>query len=518
MKFPCLLFFFMMALNSAGAQNLPLKAVIEDEFNTLKAFALEPNSFLVIEEGDERSSRAYLGGRITININQVERLINQIEAKFSKYIVRLIIAHELAHQIQFRHYKNFNSELLKECQADIIAGFLLYQLAGKDYYDDLNGSKNMSVEDISDRLKEALVAIFELGEDFYIQHTHPKRNQRRTALRDGMIYGNIWIYNMVINDTTVNDSNKENLFQSYNKTKQLLDYRHKDNILSWSFRHAQKIIHDDCQACKNLVFENKFEWDTLSTNPYVYFQQRIRNISDVSVNIDFSNQLYTVSVSESENNLHWQLRSSHAEKLTIKAGEIKSIEGKLEWFATEELMPRIILPGFEGSIYTCRIPGLLINNPPLPGKFNATNVNAELQIQNILGIFYYRRHKIEEFIGSVGQSSDIDKLDVFYQSNLVVPHAADTRINFDLIDGKYSFFINFNFGPDVKSADKWLSNIFSMLLEEIPGLTFEKDSSDDSSHYNTWNIMDNNKITGEIVYSKFTKSNLYLVDLIIFSN
>src|SRR5882672_2400495 len=94
---------------------------IKAGFEQIKILSREPD--LLLEIVDEQGhSISIIGGRVKISRSEIRSVISQVSPKYTDYVVKLFVAHEIAHQIQFRHYGRGQESVLRECQADLIAG------------------------------------------------------------------------------------------------------------------------------------------------------------------------------------------------------------------------------------------------------------------------------------------------------------------------------------------------------------------------------------------------------------
>ncbi len=102
------------------------------------------------------------------------------------FLVRFILTHELAHQIQFGIYDSLymqgdcEKKQLFECQADVISGIMM----GRLY--DLTGDAN-SNQDIR-TIESGLAYIYNQGDNEYGVSLHPTPMARRSAFRYGLGY------------------------------------------------------------------------------------------------------------------------------------------------------------------------------------------------------------------------------------------------------------------------------------------------------------------------------------------
>ena len=514
--------YLIISLCALGSTNLwsqdaQIRKLIEKEFEYIRVMTKENGAFLEFEDDEKTSSRSKLGGRVIINTYQLKNLIKQLDIKYQVYIIRLVIAHELAHQIQYRHYGKENSQLLNECQADILAGYLLFLCLGEEYLQRRADTGKADLGPFVEKLLDPLNAIFELGDNYTRDHVHPRKEQRRTAFRDGVFYGNIWYLDAVINDPKTDKSLIPTLKTKLLDYQKLLDYRYPDNLVTWSQRRAKKILNQDTEACNNLIFFNEWEWDTTAANPYLTYRHVIRNIGKQPVSIEFNDQIYTVLRDDGNNSLYWAPRRSNMHSVTIQPGAKKDITDRLKWEATKVLMPRYITPGSKNSIFSCtmqrdkvKVMGLEIHQINYLQKTTLTN-------QSVYGVLLSERDRLETYRHGIGIAHSENQLDeIIYDSQLQVPHAKGTEIVYNADDQACKVKITLYDGKVKARAEEQVKQAIKDLTSELPSLQLSQPMQ--TSYGKTYYTLrlDQTEI-GEIAINKFEKPADYIVTIEIFS-
>lgn len=488
-----------------------LETVVTEQFMLLKKIAHEPGCNLEFSLTNDGSHSMMSGSKIVINLPQLRDLIKGVEEKHAVDIVRMILAHELAHQMQYRYYGRVFNLLLNECQADILAGFLLFQLKGQDFFTWIDEQKIQHQDDsrmqkklglFSQELSASLTVIFNLG-DVYIDNDHPRSEERRRALREGIAYGNLWLFNSINNDPRILKENKTTSLQYEKKYKELLGYLPEDNVIIWSLRQAKKIVHNPRKNCKNIVVYNDFKWNTSANNPYITYYQKLQNIGSNIITINFYNQVNTVSRKEPNNTLLWNLISNRSFSITLKPGETKIINDSLQWVASETQMPSYNPLGDNNSFYYCST--LNDRETEIKSLSHRLVHNTLKEEVNTLDVLFSERNNFSKHISSVGTALDKEDFNtVYYESNLRLTSANRTHIIYDRESNSYSLQTTWegeNYSNEAFDArDQLLEILRKNGLKVEPEKTYTKSSD--------WNILDESaKRIGEIIlFISSTKS------------
>ena len=440
-----ILCFFFFVNSAVGQQSL--QAIVTEQFTVLKGLAHEPGCKLELSNNNPGSHSLMNGSKIVINLPQLSSLIKSVGQQHAIDQIRLILAHELAHQMQYRFYGRISNVLLSECQADVLAGFLLFQLKGQDYVrwmdeqgiQEANDSRlKKRINFIIQELYAALTVIFNLG-DPQADNDHPRNEERRRAVREGIAYGNLWLANSVNNDPNVPKEKKIATFKAEKNYKELVGFLPEDNVITWSLRQAKKIIHYPRKNCKDIVVYNNFSWNTSADSPYINYHQKLMNIGSSTITVNFFNQTNTVSREEPDNSLLWDLRFSKAYSLTLRPGETKIIDDRLEWTASENLMPNYNCLGYRNSLYYCS----MLDAPETVTKSLSHSLRVApttlVEEKNLIDILFSERNNLPRHITSVGTSLDEEDFNTVYYESSLRPSSADlTRIIYNREDNLYS--------------------------------------------------------------------------------
>lgn len=492
-----------------------LRQAVQNAFDTLKYIAQEPNASLEFDNSRQLNTESRKQGRIIVNLRQIQYILNHVDEIYSKDVIRLIVGHELGHQVQYRYYTNQQfSPVLNECQADILAGFFLFQISLQEFYKEnpLLHENDPRISKLDSHFARVVLAgvsaIFDLGDDYTKDNTHPRNEQRRLAVRDGFTYGGFWIVDAAHNLPQLSNTIHLQAYQEGEKLKKILNYLPADNVLTWSYRHAKNIVHFQQENSKNIVVYSDWKWDTTRTNPYCSYTHKIKNIGDKIVSVNFEDQIYTALRTDPSNSLYWDIVSNNSYALALQPGETKSITGRLKWDATIDLEPYFVKIGDKGSLYSC---STIIHKEEdissyMPAAFDDVHAPS---LDAVLDVILSERDKFTSYIDGIGNVYFDDSFDnIDYPSRLKVPVANETRIHFDRRNNAYSMYVNLYVGAYRDVALTRINSILEAMKKIAPRNQYEIIT--DESDNKVWEVYDEGRgRVGQISLDKVKKSHIY---------
>ncbi len=273
-------------------------------------------------------------------------LNNSAVSGYAEFIVQFLVAHELAHQIQFRNYAQNMSSIsscevrrLYECQADILAGNMISELYRLDDSVAL-GSR------FTPLMVHALEYVYKLGDDENSITSHPSSIQRRSAFRLGLAYSIL----------------KNKVYSDNKEIQESIDYRNNEDSLIWSLRLAKHIIHFPNAISKHIIYtslpDKEFEqlaiWDTSSRNPVVKFKTGyFKNTDKKPVKLFL--QVRLVGKEREFWNASKPFMQGRVLNFTValQPGDSTYLSGELNWWglSTSKRMPSLILPPHNEALY-----------------------------------------------------------------------------------------------------------------------------------------------------------------------
>lgn len=508
-----LLILTLFASIGVSAQNETIETITQQEFEAIKISAKEPSAFLVLENTPNNSSRSEIGGKVVINTWQINRTLQDIEAKDKRYVIRLFVAHEIAHQSLYRMFGRIQPTLLNECQADIISGFLFFQTLSSEFMKQPNAYSPDDLMDLLAKVKDPLDAIFTLGDILSKDHTHPVKEHRRSAFRDGFAYGMLWFAYFIISNPEIPTEVKKDIRTKFGEVSEILNYTFGEDVINWSLKRSREIIHFGLNACSNIVTHVDYKWNTSSKDPHLYYSIFLKNIGSSKTYVSFESQIVLVLREDRENTLFWETYKKKLHQVILKPDAVYEITDKIQWNATESKMPRVLIIPEGNSLYDCdlEVP-IPVPEIFLPKTSQAAAYQNEQRLQTGLGILYYDRNRIKEYINSIGFIYDktMDIKRVLYDCKFEIPTASLSRVSYDLKDKKYAFEVTFgDFDAQAKALTK-ASALIELLKRELPELTIKEENT--NIFEANWLLLENGNRTGRLVVMKISKT-LFVIKL-----
>ena len=213
----------------------PLERTIHEEMKSLAALTGLPDAVWIVRGGGAHS---HPDVGVIVDLDQIAAIKRSMPDDEFLPVLRWIIAHEQAHQVQFRQYSPSIANAdppdreVYEAQADILAGKYLIETLANTTEQDRRGVTN------------TLKAAFALGVERYALADHPSKEGRLTAARLGMAAG------MMVKMMQLGTPGA---MESAATLARTLDYHGGEEVLPWSLRTARRIVNYRRPAIVDLV-------------------------------------------------------------------------------------------------------------------------------------------------------------------------------------------------------------------------------------------------------------------------
>jgi len=291
------------------------------------------------------------GEGIKISRKGLERILHDSAAGSAGLIIQFLVAHELAHQLQFAHYRGnmintTSCELrrLYECQADVLAGVYVSGLY------DLPDSVAINAK-LTPFMLRALEYVYSIGDEEYSRIFHPSFTERRMAFRLGLAYPAV----------RAGFRNGANTYSG-----EAIDYRPGEDSLAWSLRLSRAIIHYPNSVNKRIFFSSLA--GTADSSDFITWHKTLKDPS-VSYKLGYFKNANPFPV-----NLFLQcgLRGTYRDstrqdpKYAVLQGKVKNysyhlvpgdsvlVSGVLNWYGLSDsaFWPHFVSPPNLESLYT----------------------------------------------------------------------------------------------------------------------------------------------------------------------
>lgn len=284
--------------------------------------------------------QSYPQSGITFSTSVLKRIFSQSNVKQKKWIIRFLLAHEDAHQLQFRTYSPeqvnvADAEIgrIKECQADILAA-KYFGMSIDEGYAGTNANR-----EFSQAIRDVLEVSFNLG-DQERGANHPNREARRTATRLGLARAQ---YEKII----LLPQNVEQFAASTRHMAVVLDIRDQESVMEWSKRLARRIVHYKAEVCNDLAIskiEITYSDKQLETGSAT-FHINYRNNGSHTLHADMEVQCVTTAALDPNDTSRWQKWTVRNFDFILAPNESFHADGQLTWQQTPDCPnPELIVP------------------------------------------------------------------------------------------------------------------------------------------------------------------------------
>ncbi len=323
--------------------------------------------------------------------------------------VRLILAHEFAHFLQYKKYKqeltdiSLMSSIIYECQADIIAGKYcnesiaesMVEKKVKAYQDKVPLEKVDSLVILEKTFNlDALKLFYQIGAHENETSDHPFNEQRLLAVKLGIEAGKLYMLDLASQkyDNILSREDMKSILSKRSAlafNSKLTDPYNFDSIMYWSLWQAKRVIHYNFEATKNLIisWNPEIKWDTSSDNPYVYYEYSLLNTGNKTMICDFQVRCDAVLRNNPDSNIYSGFLQSRDYSIELLPKQHKLIKDKLNWtYWDKKYMPRMISPSDPTSLLSCRFEGdneLLTNNSNPNYRKQFTDVDEQPEQRSI---------------------------------------------------------------------------------------------------------------------------------------
>ncbi|WP_405296807.1 ImmA/IrrE family metallo-endopeptidase [Algibacter sp. Ld11] len=314
---------------------------------------------------------------IRLNIDKINSIVKSSNSIVKEYIIRFIVAHEFAHQMQYQAYKDhpnyMNNDLVSrtiiETQADILASLMLLYINFELF--DFIKQKPLLINEI---FEELLNVAIEIGSNEHTIGTHPNKRDRALAFRLGFTNGLGYIYDQRVKANPALNIKMGLTPEIFKKQMDYIlnfvDNKNDEELFAWSYRQAKKILNYDRKVSNNLVLitppNQRITFHTGKSHPYVDYDLTYKNIGNKSIIIEMEVFVSLINrINPKSAKSFRKLNVNHYSFYLPPQGTYR-IQDKLRWDKGEndphgileiskDQMPSIIYPNINtpDAIYSC---------------------------------------------------------------------------------------------------------------------------------------------------------------------
>ncbi len=321
------------------------QAIAESEAAASSRWGVAP-TLRILPTGNHLRSRP--DGRVEISLDAAYRLTDGSTPDQARAILAWVLAHEVWHQVQYRDgFSDFAASATQrrraECTADIMAGYAVFdadlaQRRSEPTENDVRGiaAKLGSVVEITSSLEE--------GTGGYANH--PESAKRRTAIRYGFVRA------LKERATSLADNAETRLLRDH--LAKVYDIRSGEASGIWAERSCAMILHDGDGVGDLIGGAPAIDWNRDGSPPIVTYRIPYRNEGEKPIEAVLEVRTVMVPRASREDRDSWKQVDGRRYRVTIQPGGEYVLAGTLQWVATEDAMPRLLVPGAPDSFYNAR--------------------------------------------------------------------------------------------------------------------------------------------------------------------
>lgn len=419
---------------------------------------------------------------IELSLDELKRISPITEKNIRFYIVRFVVAHEFAHQMQYYKFgtnaKFMNNDLVSktiiEAQADILAGSIFFMISPELYV-----YQETQPDFVKKVFHELFKVTFNMGIGENTLGSHPSRRDRMLAIRTGFTYGFSIVYdNRIKSDTAwaIKNGITHQIFKKQMKDQfRFMDLKDNEDIMLWSYRQAKKIVNCDRKIATGIVLitppDKRHLYHETSENPYVDYNLTYKNITTKSIDVEMEVFVVLLSREKRESPENYRKLNVRHYNFTLLPGETKTLEDKLLWIKNEsdtlsnsemreDEIPRIVYPGKskEDAIYSCSYTNDLSNSVYQESIKNLSFAEAlpslkfQIFLEKILAI---KTFKIDEVIKGIGEINTTNQDELRYDSSIQLDE--DTKVSITIDNEQEISLIDISFPNYYPDKEKMLA-------------------------------------------------------------
>lgn len=261
------------------------------------------------------------------------------------WLLGWVMAHEVWHQVQYRNGFDLlradePTARARECEADVMASRAMIE-------DDLRGAsaENDAAElKLASRLETLVAAAQRLEAGFNGVLTHPAPDQRLTAIRSGSARA---VYERLVQSASSDPQRSLVL----HRLARIHDIQEGEAATSWAARLCGLILHVGNGVPFLAMDQPNLQWSTKADAPFVDFSIPYRNTGTQPLHVNVVIRSASVLRTARQQEAGWTFADASRHEFDLLPGGSYRLNGRLEWYATDERMPKLVYPHQNGSLY-----------------------------------------------------------------------------------------------------------------------------------------------------------------------
>ncbi|HEX8381798.1 MAG TPA: hypothetical protein VF592_00340 [Sphingomonas sp.] len=282
--------------------------------------------------------------RIDIGTEGLRRLTTGLSEKSAEVAVQWMIAHEVWHAVQFRRGAGAPQDLqlarMRECEADVMASHAVM--------DQEFAAQGLRTEEgAAQRLGDAVAGVVDTAQALEagagVDGDHPTGDQRRTAIRFGV--------GRALAERYPDLATEEDRRLARDRLLRVFDVMSGEPAPQWATRTCRGILHAGDGVASLATDAATVKWSTAADAPFVDYRIPYRNVGRAPIRAELHVRTMSVPRDRRGDTDRWRVADTRRHTFDLAPGQIHEVTGRLQWVATDELMPRLVYPLSRESLY-----------------------------------------------------------------------------------------------------------------------------------------------------------------------
>lgn len=289
--------------------------------------------------------RSLPAGQVKASAKALRSALSGVPESEFEALLAWLMAHEVWHQLQFRRgfdpaNADENAKRLNECEADVMAAFAVV--------DERLQSRSVApveeaAQELVAQLQRTMNVVQQLEAGYDGQLTHPSPRDRVLAIRTGAaraVHGRIYTLSSDPLRSVVRD-----------RLAKLHDIRLTEPADAWARRVCRLILHLGNGVSNLALDQPAIRWNSSGDPPVVDYALRYRNTGSETLKVTMQVRSASVPRQAPDDIARWSFADAQTHQFEMRPGASHTVSSRLDWYATDELKPRLLFPMEAGSIF-----------------------------------------------------------------------------------------------------------------------------------------------------------------------
>lgn len=290
----------------------------------------------IVEDGAKLE--ALENGRIDVPMAKLRELLLGIPDVQADAVIAWLMAHEVWHQVQFRDGWKLvgasdRDKRLRECAADTMGA---YAVMDANLSTRISKPDEQAMRELSAAISQIIDAAERLETGNLGRGNHPDANARRAALQAG--------FGRAVQERVYQLSNDPGRGLLRDRLAKLYDIRAGETTGAWSLRMCESVLHSGNGVEDLAIGTPQFNWNESGDPPIVDYRIPYRNVGTNPIKVTMQIRSVSVPRLSREDRGKWTVADLNSYSFILNADASYDVVGRLQWIATDDVMPKLVFP------------------------------------------------------------------------------------------------------------------------------------------------------------------------------